>query len=63
MTGLQSVGSRTLTGPQLCLLGGSFLITLGSFAVLPYMSVLLHDRFGLGLGVVGAVLAVASLVQ
>ncbi|MEV8417891.1 MFS transporter, partial [Streptomyces niveus] len=31
--------------------------------VLPYMSVLLHDRFGLGLGVVGAVLAVASLVQ
>ncbi|TFI20881.1 MFS transporter [Streptomyces sp. 4R-3d] len=63
MTGLQSVGSRTLTGPQLFLLGGSFLITLGSFAVLPYMSVLLHDRFGLGLGVVGAVLAVASLVQ
>ncbi|MET4927010.1 MFS transporter [Streptomyces sp. PSRA5] len=53
----------TLTGPQLFLLGGSFLITLGSFAVLPYMSVLLHDRFGLGLGVVGAVLAVASLVQ
>ncbi|MFD3522619.1 MFS transporter [Streptomyces sp. NPDC058653] len=53
----------TLTGPQLFLLGASFLITLGSFAVLPYMSVLLHDRFGLGLGVVGAVLAVASLVQ
>ncbi|MFC9748548.1 MFS transporter [Streptomyces niveus] len=57
------MGSRTLTGPQLFLLGGSFLITLGSFAVLPYMSVLLHDRFGLGLGVVGVVLAVASLVQ
>ncbi|MEV8362731.1 MFS transporter [Streptomyces niveus] len=57
------MGSRTLTGPQLFLLGGSFLITLGSFAVLPYMSVLLHDRLGLGLGVVGAVLAVASLVQ
>ncbi|MFF2185357.1 MFS transporter [Streptomyces sp. NPDC058155] len=49
--------------PQVFLLGASFLITLGSFAVLPYMSVLLHDRFGLGLGVVGAVLAVASLVQ
>ncbi|MGW8573288.1 MFS transporter [Streptomyces niveus] len=60
---MRSVGSRPLTGPQLFLLGGSFLITLGSFAVLPYMSVLLHDRFGLGLGVVGAVLAVASLVQ
>lgn len=52
-----------LTRPQLFLLGASFLITIGSFAVLPYMSVLLHDRFGLGLGVVGAVLAVASLVQ
>ncbi|MFC9602271.1 MFS transporter [Streptomyces niveus] len=48
---------------QVLLLGASFLITLGSFAVLPYMSVLLHVRFGLGLGVVGAVLAVASLVQ
>ncbi|MFC8827707.1 MFS transporter [Streptomyces sp. NPDC057137] len=53
----------SLTSPQVFLLGGSFLITLGSFAVLPYMSVLLHDRFGLGLGVVGVVLAVASLVQ
>ncbi|WSL54764.1 MFS transporter [Streptomyces sp. NBC_01725] len=52
-----------LTAPQVFLLGASFLITLGSFAVLPYMSVLLHERFGLGLGVVGAVLAVASLVQ
>lgn len=61
--GTGSAGALTLTGPQLFLLGGSFLITLGSFAVLPYMSVLLHDRFGLGLGVVGAVLAVASLVQ
>ncbi|MFF3751593.1 MFS transporter [Streptomyces sp. NPDC002018] len=31
--------------------------------MLPYMSVLLHQRLGLGLGTVGAVLAVASLVQ
>ncbi|MFI1014395.1 MFS transporter [Streptomyces sp. NPDC020965] len=45
------------------MLGASFLITVGSFAVLPYMSVLLHQRWGLGLGVVGIVLAVASLVQ
>lgn len=52
-----------MTGRQVFLLGASFLITLGSFAVLPYMSVLLHDRFGFGLGAVGAVLAVASLVQ
>ncbi|MDX3853491.1 MFS transporter [Streptomyces sp. AK02-01A] len=51
------------TGPRAFLLAASFLITLGSFAVLPYMSVLLHDRLGLGLGTVGVVLAVASLVQ
>ena len=51
------------TGPQRFLLAGSFLIPLGSFAVLPFMSVLLHERFGMGLGSVGFVLAVASLVQ
>ncbi|MEU4180399.1 MFS transporter [Streptomyces sp. NPDC026589] len=56
-------GRLPLTGPQRFLLGGSFLITLGSFAVLPYMSVLLHQRLGLGLGTVGIVLAVASLIQ
>lgn len=56
-------GGPPLTGPQRFLLGGSFLITLGSFAVLPYMSVLLHQRLGLGLGTVGVVLAVASLIQ
>ncbi|MEU3979151.1 MFS transporter [Streptomyces sp. NPDC026672] len=55
-------GARRFTGPQRFLLAGSFLITLGSFAVLPYMSMLLHG-LGLGLGTVGAVLAVASLVQ
>ncbi|AZK95666.1 MFS transporter [Streptomyces tsukubensis] len=52
-----------LTRHQLLLLGASFLITVGSFAVLPYMSVLLHGRWGLGLGTVGAVLAAASLIQ
>ncbi|MFB6979317.1 MFS transporter [Streptomyces scopuliridis] len=51
------------SGPRMFLLVCSFLITLGSFAVLPYMSVLLHQRLGLGLGTVGVVLAVASLVQ
>ncbi|MER8003323.1 MFS transporter [Streptomyces sp. NPDC095613] len=51
------------TGPQRFLLAGSFLITLGSFAVLPFMSVLLHERLGMRLGTVGVVLAVASLVQ
>lgn len=54
---------RRFTGQQGFLLAGSFLITLGSFAVLPYMSVLLHQRLGLGLGTVGLVLAVASLIQ
>ncbi|MGW8885387.1 MFS transporter [Streptomyces sp. NPDC055749] len=58
----EAVGRRA-GGPQAFLLAGSFLITLGSFAVLPYMSVLLHQRLGLGLGTVGFVLAVASLVQ
>ncbi|MFJ9586213.1 MFS transporter [Streptomyces acidicola] len=56
-------GGRRVTAPQAFLLAASFLITLGSFAVLPYMSVLLHQRLGLGLGTVGIVLAVASLVQ
>ncbi|MFI2210236.1 MFS transporter [Streptomyces sp. NPDC020141] len=54
---------RRVSWPQLLLLGASFLITLGSFAVLPFMSVLLHQRWGFGLEVVGVVLAVASLVQ
>ncbi|GHF24617.1 MFS transporter [Streptomyces fumanus] len=31
--------------------------------VLPFMSVFLHERLGMGLGMVGVVLAVASLVQ
>ncbi|GAA3131773.1 MFS transporter [Streptomyces rectiviolaceus] len=56
-------GLARLTGPQRFLLAGSFLIPLGSFAVLPFMSVLLHERLGVGLGTVGVVLAVASLVQ
>ena len=57
------LGGRRFTGPQAFLLAASILITLGSFAVLPYMSVLLHQRLGLGLATVGVVLAVASLVQ
>ncbi|GAA2086884.1 MFS transporter [Actinomadura alba] len=56
-------GLGALTGPQRFLLVSSFLIPLGSFAVLPFMSVLLHERLGMGLGTVGVVLAVASLVQ
>lgn len=53
----------TLTGPLRFLLLSSFLIPLGSFMVLPFMSVFLHERLGMGLGAVGLVLAAASLVQ
>lgn len=56
-------GRPRFTGPQRFLLAGSFLIPLGSFAVLPFMSVLLHQRLGMDLGTVGVVLAVASLIQ
>ncbi|MGY0055208.1 MFS transporter [Streptomyces sp. LZ34] len=56
-------GLARFTGPQRFLLAGSFLIPLGSFAVLPYMSVLLHERLDMGLGAVGIVLAIASFVQ
>ncbi len=61
--GRGDAGRTPLSGAQRALLAASFLITLGSFAVLPYMSVLLHRRLGLGLGAVGFVLAVASLIQ
>ncbi|WP_037858653.1 MFS transporter [Streptomyces sp. SCSIO 75703] len=53
----------TLDGPLRFLLLSSFLIPLGSFMVLPFMSVFLHERLGMGLGTVGVVLALASLVQ
>ncbi|MBQ0825132.1 MFS transporter [Streptomyces tagetis] len=53
----------TLDGPLRFLLLSSFLIPLGSFMVLPFMSVFLHERLGMGLGAVGVVLALASLVQ
>ncbi|WP_236239471.1 MFS transporter [Streptomyces sp. CC228A] len=53
----------SLDGPLRFLLLSSFLIPLGSFMVLPFMSVFLHERLGMGLGTVGVVLAAASLVQ
>jgi MFS family permease len=57
------VALSTLDGPLRFLLLSSFLIPLGSFMVLPFMSVFLYERLGMGLGTVGVVLAVASLVQ
>lgn len=59
----RGTGRPRFTGPQRFLLAGSFLIPLGSFAVLPFVSVLLHQRMGMDMGTVGVVLAVASLVQ
>lgn len=56
-------GLSPLDGPLRFLLLSSFLIPLGSFMILPFMSVFLHERLGMGLGTVGVVLAVASLVQ
>ncbi|MEV8633942.1 MFS transporter [Streptosporangium sp. NPDC051023] len=56
-------GALRLTGAQRFMLASSFVTTLGSFAVLPFTSVLLHQRLGMDLGVVGAVLAAASLLQ
>ncbi|WP_190138270.1 MFS transporter, partial [Streptomyces longispororuber] len=53
----------SLGGPSRFLLLSSFLIPLGSFMVLPFMSVFLHERLGMGLGTVGVVLAAASLLQ
>ncbi|MEV0698349.1 MFS transporter [Saccharopolyspora sp. NPDC050389] len=53
----------SFTSRQWFLLVSSFFIALGGFAVLPYMSVVLHQRLGMNLGIVGVVLAVASLVQ
>ncbi|MER7708661.1 MFS transporter [Kitasatospora sp. NPDC097605] len=61
-TGLRAA-LGTLDGPLRFLLLSSFLIPLGSFMVLPFMSVFLHERLGMGLGTVGVVLAAASLVQ
>ncbi|QQM45444.1 MFS transporter [Streptomyces liliifuscus] len=64
LTGREGLkGLAGLSGPQYFLLAGSFLIPLGSFAVLPFMSVLLHEQLGMGLGAVGVVLAIASFVQ
>ncbi|MDJ1137053.1 MFS transporter [Streptomyces iconiensis] len=54
---------RGLTGAARFLLVSSFLIPLGSFMVLPFMSVFLHERLGMPLGTVGIVLALASLLQ
>lgn len=45
------------------LLIASFLIPLGGFMVMPFMSFFLHDRMRMDMGTVGVIIAVASFVQ
>lgn len=54
---------RGLTGAQRALLVGGCLVNIGTFAVYPYLAVLLRDRLGVGMAQVGVVLGVATLVQ
>ncbi len=52
-----------LTGAQSALLVGGCLVNIGTFAVYPYLAVLLRDRLDVGMAQVGMVLGVATLVQ
>lgn len=45
------------------MLVGGCLVNIGTFAVYPYLAVLLRDRLGVGMAQVGVVLGVATLVQ
>ncbi|MFD5778894.1 MFS transporter [Streptomyces sp. NPDC126933] len=45
------------------LLVASFLIPLGGFMVMPFMSFFLHNRLKMDMGTVGIIIAVASFVQ
>ncbi|MFE1953508.1 MFS transporter [Streptomyces sp. NPDC059524] len=45
------------------LLVTSFLMPLGSFMVLPYLAILLHERLGMAMGPVGLLLGVTSCLQ
>ncbi|WP_330173994.1 MFS transporter [Streptomyces sp. NBC_01498] len=54
---------RVLGGAQLALLVGGSLINIGTFAVYPYLAVLLRERLGVGIAQVGVILGAATLVQ
>jgi MFS family permease len=54
---------RAFTGAQLALLAGGFLVNVGTFAVYPYLAILLRERLGVGVAQVGVVLGAATLVQ
>ncbi|RMI33098.1 MFS transporter [Streptomyces triticirhizae] len=52
-----------LSGAQRALLVGGFLVNTGTFAVYPYLAVLLRERLGVGMATVGVVLGLATLTQ
>ncbi|NJQ03052.1 MFS transporter [Streptomyces zingiberis] len=54
---------RSLSGAQRALLAGGLLVNIGTFAVYPYLAVLLRERLGAGMAQVGLVLGAATLVQ
>ncbi|MFE3249874.1 MFS transporter [Streptomyces sp. NPDC059209] len=54
---------RVLSGAQLALLVGGLLVNIGTFAVYPYLAVLLRERLGIGIAQVGVILGAATLVQ
>ncbi|WP_308258665.1 MFS transporter [Saccharothrix obliqua] len=51
------------TGARAALLVSGCLVNVGTFAVYPYLAVLLRDRLGVGMAQVGVVLGLATLVQ
>ncbi|WP_212808527.1 MFS transporter [Micromonospora endophytica] len=53
----------TFTKSRVALLVSGFLVNVGSFSIYPYLAVLLRDRMGMGMGQVGVVLGLATLVQ
>ncbi|MER5483726.1 MFS transporter [Streptomyces sp. NPDC002812] len=64
MSGIRpSNGLLLFSGRLRFFLISAFLLPLGSFMLLPFAVLFLHERLGLGLGLVGLVIGVASLVQ
>ncbi|UED86211.1 MFS transporter [Streptomyces profundus] len=54
---------EALGGARFALLAGGLLVNVGTFAVYPYLAVLLRDRLGVGMAQVGVVLGIATLAQ
>ncbi|MEV0680213.1 MFS transporter [Actinosynnema sp. NPDC050436] len=61
--GRRAAAGGVFTGSRLALMVSGCLVNVGTFAVYPYLAVLLRDRLGVGMAQVGVVLGVATLVQ